>query len=92
MNYTHEEILKFLLIIDNYKNNEEGFFFQTKWDVNHPKRVIFSLKWDNFGVRIVVKVKAIFLVMMIKLTLRDIILDRNLFIGENTTLKTRLKN
>lgn len=30
MNYTHEEILKFLLIIDNYKNNEEGFFFQTK--------------------------------------------------------------
>lgn len=27
MNYTHEEILKFLLIIDNYKNNEEGFFF-----------------------------------------------------------------
>ena len=31
MNYTHEEILKFLLIIDNYKSNEEGFFFfQTK--------------------------------------------------------------
>lgn len=28
MNYTHEEILKFLLIIDNYKNNEEGFFFK----------------------------------------------------------------
>ena len=30
MNYTNEEMLKFLLIIDNYKNNEEGFFFQTR--------------------------------------------------------------
>ena len=26
MNYTNEEILKFLSIIDNYKNNEEVFF------------------------------------------------------------------
>ena len=38
------------------------------------------------------QVDSTYLVMMIKLTLRDIILDRNLFIGEHTTLKTRSKN
>ena len=41
MNYTHEEILKFLLIIDNYKNNEEGFFFSNKVRCKSSKKSDF---------------------------------------------------
>ena len=48
MNYTHEEILKFLLIIDNYKNNEEGIFFSNKVRCKSSKKSDFFIEMGQF--------------------------------------------